>query len=406
MSRVQGDTEHLIEGVVSLQRDQSGGGNTEIGQERAGERALPRLKSAAHKPAKTILFAGGGTGGPVTPLLAIAEVIKAERPELNLIFVGGNSGPERKLAEGAGLKFYSIPTVKWRRYFSWTNIYDLFVLPIAVAKSMLLLIRHGVGVVVNAGSYVGVPVIWAAWLLRRKILIHHQDIELSLSTKLTMPLASSMSVVFPEQKKYSPYALVAGNPVRNFLSKGNRHQGLDMFKLDSNRPVVFVFGGGGGSLRINELIEASVNGLLDRGVQVIHQTGRHVSSSYDFLAHISPGYYRIQFLTTETPDAYAAADIVVSRAGLANISELSYLGKTAIIIPIPDSHQEANARLLAEKNAAVVLNEKELSGEKLSEEIIKLIQDKEKQKVISQNIFNLMPHGAANTIAQLVYKLL
>ena len=98
--------------------------------------------------------------------------------------------------------------------------------------------------------------------------------------------------------------------------------------------------------------------------------------------------------------------IVVSRAGLANISELSYLGKTAIIIPIPDSHQEANARLLAEKNAAVVLNEKELSGEKLSEEIIKLIQDKEKQKVISQNIFNLMPHGAANTIAQLVYKLL
>ncbi len=358
------------------------------------------------RQSKTILLAGGGTGGPTTPLLAVAEALKRIDPELKLIFAGTTFGPEKVLVERAGLVFVTIPSAKFRRYFSLKNFVDIFILPVSVFKAWLILRRFKIDVIVSAGGYVAVPFIWAAALSRTRVLIHQQDIVPSLANKLARPFADRITVTFAEQLKNFPAAVLTGNPVREFVLRGHKEKGLARFGFGPSKPLVFVYGGGSGSLRINQLIQGALPALLDADLSVLHQTGKNIDQAGQFLEHVSrASYRRLEFLTDEVGDAYAMADVVVSRAGMGNISELSYLGKAAIVIPIPNSHQEKNAEVLQKHGAAVVLQQDELTPEKLFNEIMNLVNDQEKQKIISKNIFNLMPHGAADTIASLVYNL-
>ena len=349
---------------------------------------------------------GGGTAGPVMPLLAVAEILKEQHPTIGLVFIGGRLGPERELAESAGISYEYIPTAKWRRYFSLKNIYDLLILPIAVMKSLIILKRRNVKVVVNAGSYVGVPVVWAAWLMRRKILIHHQDVQISLSTRLTRALADIVTLVFPEARNYIPEGVVVGNAIRAKISAGDPNRGADYLGIKVLGKTVMIFGGGTGASSLNAVVEAIASDLINRGVQVIHITGRGKEASKP-TSLPRDSYVKKEFLSvSEMADAYALADLVVCRAGMGTISELSYLVKPAIIIPLPESHQEKNAAILSERDAAVVLSERSLNADSLKENIFKLLDNSSRQKVLCENIKNIMQHDAATKISVLVYKLL
>jgi len=355
---------------------------------------------------RTIVFAGGGTGGPTTPLLAVAEELKEKYLDLRLVFVGTANGPEKKLVEDIGLDFFSIPSAKWRRYFSLRNIIDIFVFPFAVTRAFLLLNKLKAKVVVSAGGFVAVPVIWAAKLLGVKVLVHQQDIFPGLANRLSLPFADRITYTFPEAAKDFPKGTLTGNPVRKSILTGDRVRGVSSFGLHPEKPVILVFGGGTGALQLNKIAEEAVPSLLDKGFQVLHITGTNVTSSGEYLDKISEGYVRRAFLGREMADAYAVADIVVCRAGLGTISELSNLQKVVIIVPMPNSHQEKNAEVLKEKSAAVVIEQKYLTAQKLSDEISNLIINKEQQNNFKKNISEIMPHDATSTIASLVYNLL
>jgi UDP-N-acetylglucosamine--N-acetylmuramyl-(pentapeptide) pyrophosphoryl-undecaprenol N-acetylglucosamine transferase len=357
-----------------------------------------------------ILLVGGGSGGPVTPLLAIAEKIKENHPEAQFMLVGTNQGPERGMAEKAHVPFYEIPAGKLRRYWSLYNITSPFLVVGGFFKSLLLIKKIKPDCVIGAGSFVQVPCMWAAFFCRIPILIHQQDVWPTLANKLCSLIASKITVTFetslkdfPESmgifyKKPENKVVLTGNPFRESMRGISKEAGLKKFALKTDLPVLYVTGGGTGAAAINSLVERSLP-ELSKYVQVIHSTGKqkfHPSPSHN--------YYPSEFIS-EPEYAFAAADFVLSRAGLSTLTELSNLAKISIIIPMPGTHQEYNAELLANKKAAVVLHQEAVTPELFVKLIRKLLMDGEWQKSLSKNIKEIMPPSAAKHIAEFAVQL-
>ncbi|MEK7580613.1 MAG: undecaprenyldiphospho-muramoylpentapeptide beta-N-acetylglucosaminyltransferase [Patescibacteria group bacterium] len=347
-----------------------------------------------------VILTGGGTGGSVTPLIAVAQNLESRyQNEIEFLWLGTNNGPEKKLASRYNIKFIVIPAGKWRRYFSWQNCLDIFKVIAGFICSFFIIIFYQPKVIASAGSFVSVPVAWAAWLLRKPFLIHQQDVVPGLANKLMTPFAEIVTVAldkslndFPPQKvKY------VGNPYRQEILNGSREKAFNFFKLEKNLPVILVIGGGTGSEFMNHLIIEALPELTTFA-QVIHLSGESKS-----LGAKSNHYKQYSFLQEELKDAYAAADLVITRAGMGVLTELSILGKPSIIIPIPDSHQEANADYFAERGAAVVLPQNNLTPQILIEKIKDLIAHKEKLSLYQEKIKTIMPTDATQKLADIIY---
>jgi len=303
------------------------------------------------------MLSGGGTGGSVTPLLALADYLKKDNPAVyNFIFVGTNSGPERYLAESAQILFLPIMSGKWRRYFSFKNVADIFKIILAFFQALYLLRKYRPHLLISAGGFVSVPLAYAAYCLRIPILIHQQDIRAGLANRLMARVASQVTVTFEKSLiDYGSRALWVGNPVNERIDNS-----LDLwqkYNLDAKKPLLLVLGGGTGSVFINRLIKDSLKSLLEF-CQVVHSTG---SGKKEKLVP-KAGYLPLEFMDhDEVLWFMAKAQAVVSRCGLGVLTEISALGKASILIPMPDSHQEDNAAIFAEHQAAIVLSEKNLS---------------------------------------------
>ncbi|MGC9049146.1 MAG: UDP-N-acetylglucosamine--N-acetylmuramyl-(pentapeptide) pyrophosphoryl-undecaprenol N-acetylglucosamine transferase, partial [Patescibacteria group bacterium] len=240
--------------------------------------------------------------------------------------------------------------------------------------------------------------------------------------KILAPFAKKITVSFEKSLNDFPRekTVLTGNPVREIIFKGNKERLVKKLNLESNLPVLLVLGGGTGAQKINELIW-QILPELTKFCQVIHLTGRgkleirncpprlddplrprenEASESRPGKLEIKRRYHSYEFLTTEIADAYAVADLVITRAGMNVLTELAVLGKPTIIIPIPDSHQEANARYFQDKNAAVVLNQKELTNEKFINEIKELINDQGKKNQLSENIKKIVPNNATEKMVK------
>lgn len=359
-----------------------------------------------------ILLTGGGTGGSVVPLLAIADELRlggskslARLLEPEFFWLGTKSWIERKMVENAGIEFKPIFSGKLRRYFSWRNLIDPIFILIGFFQSLLIIIKEKPNLVISAGSFASVPVVWAAWLSRVPILVHQQDARPGLANKLMAPFADVISATFEKSlKDYGKKAVWIGNFVREELInyKISRREAFQKIGLRMDKPVVLVLGGGTGATAINELIW---NGLdqLTKFCQIVHITGKNKIPDSQFQI---PNYHYFEFVHTDgMAKAYTVADIVVSRCGMGVLTELSYLGKPAILIPLPDSHQEDNAAIFAEKKAAVVLNQKELTPEKLVENIKKLLADENLRAELRANIQTVIKRGANERIVEIIEKL-
>lgn len=356
-----------------------------------------------------IMLVGGGTGGPVVPLLAVQQRIKKTHPQAQFLLVGANTGPERQFAEKYGLKFVSVNSGKWRRYFSPLNILAPFQTLLAFFKALRLIKRFKPNVVFAAGGYVSVPIMYAAWLLRRKIIIHQQDVFSSMSNKIIAPIADKITVSFENSMKdfsldsgFGPFRkrdnriVWTGNPVREELYvQKDLQQTKAEWNLNPDMPVLLLLGGATGALALNEIILQALPELV-KFVQIIHSTGK--SKGINF----SHENYHPYELITDMADAYAVSDLVVSRAGLSTITELSALAKVSIIIPIPDSHQEYNAFALGLLDAAICLNQKTLNAEHFIAVIRKVLYDGERQRELRENIYNVMPHDATEKLAKII----
>jgi len=354
-----------------------------------------------------IVLTGGGTGGSVAPLLAIAEEIKKNYPETKFLFIGTRRGlPEREMMKDYNFEFCQIFSGKLRRYFSWQNFLDIIRLKIGFWQSLFILRNFKPDLIIGAGGYVSVPVVLAGRFLKIPSIIHQQDIIPSLTNKILAPFAKKITVAFEVSLNDFPKnkTVLTGQPIRKFILNGDRKRAIQRFNLEENLPTLLVLGGGTGALFLNNLIW-KILPELTKFCQVIHLTGKGKSQIPNSKSQI-PNYHLYEFLTEEMADAYAVADLVISRAGINVLSELSVLGKPTIIIPIPDSHQEANAKYFAEKNAVVILNQKKLDEEKLLKEIKFLIENKDLREKLSKNIKKIMPSKGEEKIVNEILNLL
>ncbi len=346
-----------------------------------------------------IILVGGGSSGSVSPLLAIAEQLKQDGPKAHsFLFIGTRPGhPEKIMAENNGLEYQSIFCGKWRRYFSWRNFLDLFLLLIGLVQAIFIIKKFKPDVIVSAAGFVAVPVTWAGWLCGAPSLIHQQDIIPSLSNKLMAPFARRIMVAIEQSLKDFPVGKTfwTGNPIRQMILRGNRIKGIEFFGLEENLPTVLVFGGGLGAEQINQLVWSSLEGLT-QFCQIIHLVGKNKIGDHGH-SH-NHRYHADEFLIEEIGDAFAAADLVVSRAGLGALTELSVLGKAAIIIPIPDSHQEANANFFAAKGAVMAMEQKNITPKIFLQTIKKLIVDPDRLTELGHQIKTLTKPDAAGQI--------
>ena len=259
-----------------------------------------------------ILFSGGGTGGSVTPLLAIYDSLDKER--YDFWWIGTKNGPEKKMIKDKGIEYRYINSGKLRRYFSWKNFIDPMFVFFGFLESFFFLLFRRQDLIITAGSFVSVPLVWAAHILRIPVIVHQQDIRPGLANKIMAKSARVVTCVFEKSlKDYKKKALWTGNPVRAFLKT---EKDYNFFDFNGLVPTVLVIGGGTGAKNINKIVYESVNSLCSK-VQVIHVVGngkkeRDIDNS---------NYRQTEFLNErELAKAYAISDIVVSRCGIGVLS--------------------------------------------------------------------------------------
>lgn len=348
---------------------------------------------------KPIVFVGGGTLGPVTPLLAVAEEIAGRGSAPVFQWIGTADGPERTLVEAAGIPFTAISAGKFRRYASFRNITDVYHVIAGFFQAFALLGRIRPGVVVAAGGYVAVPVAWAARLRCIPVHVHQQDIRPGLANKLMAPFAQSISVAFePSRADFGAKAAWTGNPVRPKLAKGEKEWVIEAFQIDRSVPNVLVLGGGTGAAGLNALVEAAAPSISARA-NVLHGTGKGKGSEAS-----SGRYHQIEFLGENIGDAFAAADLVVSRGGMGTLTELAALGKPTIVVPMPRSHQEENAAFFASYGAAVIVDERTETPEAFAASVLRLLGDDAERERMAAAMRSLAKPDAAARVADIVIR--
>lgn len=339
--------------------------------------------------------------GSVTSLLAVIPELKRLDPEYAGLWVCTTTGPEAGLLRADGVAVQTISSGKLRRYFSWRNVTDLFRILWGLIQAWRLLGRWQPDLVVSAGSFVAVPVVWAAALRRIPVHVHQLDIRPGLANRLSAPFAQSLSVSFEKSVgDYDrPEPVWTGNPVRAAILTADRGEAAAYFDLDlSARPTVLVLGGGTGATALNQLVAGAVP-LLDQHLNLIHVTGRGKGLT---VAGEPANYRQYEYLHGQMGLAYAAADLVVTRAGMGTLTELAALKKPVVIVPMLASHQEDNADLFTQAGAALTLPESLTTSLSLADCLRQLAADTERQARLVKAIFGLtQPDSTARLAAQL-----
>jgi len=308
-----------------------------------------------------ILFAGGGSLGPVTPLLAAARVLRGKHKEAKCAWVGTATGPEKALLEKETTEFdyFVLPAVKLPRYpsvhwltfpFEWLRVKHL-------ARKLLKKIRPDV--VVSAGGFTAVPLVEAAHRMRIPCATHQLDLVPGLANRRIARKCRSVTTSFeygraPFGDRVSDEWIAT--PVRFSPDDApSKASALRYFHLDHEKPVVFVTGGGTGAQALNKFVSATLDTWHKDNIQIVHTTGIGKEGTNK---EKRDGYVaKPLFDPEEMLQAYAAADLVITRGGMGALSELASLKKAMIIVPIPHSHQEANAHAFEERGAAVVVHQ-------------------------------------------------
>lgn len=349
-----------------------------------------------------ILCAGGGTLGSVTPLLAVVDELRRSPAPVEVYWFGTALGPERKLVESYKINFMALSAGKMRRYWSVQNFSDICRTIVGFFTALVWIISNNVDVVLTAGSFVAVPVGWAAWFWNVPILVHQQDVRLGLANKLLTPIATRITVSLKESLSDFPVSktVLVGNPVRNIFEKIDKTQARINLGLEQNVFTLAVLGGGTGAEFFNHLITSALPQLTNQ-IQIIHLTGMGKKTEHNSVLH-----YHVLDFTIDTSNILAAADLVVTRAGMGVLTELAALAKAAIVVPIPHTHQEDNARLLEKRGAAKILNQSDLTVDNFVATVSQLLANEAIRTELGKNLHNLFPPQPAISFVKEIYKLI
>ena len=325
---------------------------------------------------KKIVMTGGGTAGHVTPNIALFPALQKEGYEIS--YIGSYEGIEKRLIEEQGVPYYGISSGKLRRYFDIKNFSDPLRVLKGYAEALKIMKKYKPDVVFSKGGFVAVPVVLAARHHKIPVIIHESDMTPGLANKICIPIAKKVCCNFPETLKYLPEdkAVLTGSPIREELLNGDRLAGLQYTHLSAGLPVILVIGGSLGSVTVNQAVRSILPELL-KNFQIIHICGK---GNLDESLIGTAGYVQYEYVDAPLKHLFAAADIVISRAGANSICELLALRKPNLLIPLSASasrgDQILNANSFAKQGFSKVLEEESITNESLFQAIDDLYQNR------------------------------
>jgi UDP-N-acetylglucosamine--N-acetylmuramyl-(pentapeptide) pyrophosphoryl-undecaprenol N-acetylglucosamine transferase len=362
---------------------------------------------AASAGAIRVLIAAGGTGGHLYPGIAIAEEWMRTHPDSKVVFVGTNRGPETKAVPRAGFELQTIAArgLPRRPGLGWFRA--AFGLARGLAQSFRLIVDLKPHVVVGTGSYVSAPVILVARLFGIPVIIQEQNSIPGATNRWLNLVATEVHISFLESRGYfrrKNNLRVSGNPIRRSLLQQDRSSAYEVFGLDPEKRTLFVFGGSRGASSINRAMEGALEHLKQMpSLQVIWQTGAEDFEAMQSRFRSFPIKVRVFAYLEAIEKAYAVADIAVCRAGAMTIAELTACGIASILVPYPHAtrdHQTHNARGLVDRDAALVIADKDLTPETLAKKIESLLRDEPRLRRLGRNARAFARVDAAQRIAR------
>lgn len=351
-----------------------------------------------------IIIAGGGTGGHIFPAIAIANAIKQQQPDTQFLFVGAKGKMEMERVPQAGYDITGIDIAGFNRSSLFKNIS----LPFKLIKSFFQ-VRNIINsfkpdAVIGVGGYSSFPVLKVAQQKGISTFIHESNSFAGKSNMLLGKKAVRVFVASEGMEKFFPAGklMITGNPVRKTIAQSqvSRSEALQFFGLQENKKTILVIGGSLGAKSINEAIVQHLRDLPALGLQLVWQTGKTGAENYKRKGGALPGIWVNDFIV-EMDKAYAAADVVISRAGAMAVTELCVVKKPAVFVPYPfaaEDHQTMNAKYLVDKQAAVMVKDSEVNI-KLFSAITQLAMDEKKQEQLKQHIAPLAVTNADDVIA-------
>ena len=360
-----------------------------------------------------LIISGGGTGGHIFPAIAIASVFKERYPDSEILFVGANGKMEMTRVPEAGYKIIGLTISGIQRKLTLSNLLFPFRLLFGYLKARHIIRQFQPDVVVGTGGYASGPIMMAAQALRVPTLIQEQNSYAGLANRKLAARAGKICVAYEEMEKYfkGKPVVVTGNPVRRDLLnlKDSKAAAMEHFIFNGKEPTLLIVGGSLGARTINESILQGLDKLIDAHVQVLWQTGKiYYDKIMSAIAGKDLRSIRVYDFIHRMDWAYAAGDVVISRAGALAISELCIAGKPAIFVPSPnvaEDHQSKNANTLVKAEAAIMIEDKK-AMKQLVDEALKLLYDKDRAAKLSTNIKKLRKPDAAKAIVDEIEKLM
>jgi len=360
-----------------------------------------------------ILISGGGTGGHIYPAIAIANAWMDKHPDTEILFVGAQGKMEMQKVPEAGYSIQGLPVAGLQRKLTLANLSFPIKLWRSLRMASKIVQEFQPQVVVGVGGYASGPVLYAAQQKGIPTLLQEQNSYAGLTNKLLAKKASKICVAYPEMERFFPKEKLklTGNPVRKDLldMAGKREQGIEVFGLDPNRKTVFVLGGSLGARTLNQAMLKHMVDLENEGYQVLWQSGKFYFKDMEVaLEKVGLTHIHLREFIREMDLAYAAADLIVSRAGALSVSELCLVGKPVIFIPSPnvaEDHQTKNANACVKQGAAVLLADADAVG-KFKEYIDDLLQQEHKAQSLATAIKKLAMPDAANALVTELEQLL
>lgn len=364
------------------------------------------------QPTYRILISGGGTGGHIYPAIAIANAWKERHPGSEILFVGAQGKMEMQKVPEAGYPIKGLPVAGLQRSLSLANLS----FPIKLLKSLKMASQivkdFQPDAVVGVGGYASGPVLFAAQRKGIPTLVQEQNSYAGLTNKLLAKRANTICVAYPEMEQFFPSEKIhlTGNPVRKDILdlKDKKDKALEHFGLNTEKPVILILGGSLGARTLNQAMLQDMAILEKDGYQVLWQSGKfYFKEMSEKLAESGLKHIHLREFIREMDLAYAAADLIVSRAGALSVSELSLVGKPVIFIPSPnvaEDHQTKNAMAFVNRQAAVLLKDSEAVG-RLRKMVNDLMKDESRSTQLGQNMRALAKPEATESIINELEKL-
>ncbi len=372
---------------------------------------VDRLRIEMIKKLK-IIISGGGTGGHIYPAIAVAQTLqKRLNHEVEILFVGAADRMEMEKVPKAGFQIIGLWISGFQRSFSAKNLLFPVKVISSIFKSLNIIKTFNPDLAIGFGGYASGALLYSATLKNIPTLIHEQNSYAGITNKILKNKVDKICVAYDHMERFFPISKIikTGNPVRSDICEATakRQEGISFFKLNPKKSTLLIIGGSLGARTINKSIEAGLEILLEASINVIWQTGKNFSSSKALAIMAKNDLIMEQFIY-RMDLAYAASDIVISRAGALSIAELAIVGKPVILVPSPnvsEDHQTKNAKALVDQHAAILVSDQEAMKSLISE-TLQLLNNWGKQEELSQNIRKLAIPNAAELIVDEVLKLI